>query len=309
MKSAAVEFIPGERTIFFDDFSDMGADEVPVHWAAHDGKFEVRLKEGIPPEMYAADNASLTSPALTVPASFTFELEWVGGGVMEWNFRNGKTVVLTAVVHADIEGKSASVQILGADGGTLGSGKIAVDTSKPIEFALWAQQRKMGVYLNGQRVIDVNEFQFAAINHFDEVEARFRDVAIHSVRVAETAPDFSSTIGASGKFVTHGISFETDSDLLKPESAAVLKQVAAALSKDPQLKVEIDAYTDSAGDAARNLEISKRRAQAVVSVLMTQFGIDARRLTANGFGASAPIGSNETVAGRAENRRVEFVRK
>src|SRR4029077_16914621 len=131
------------------------------------------------------------SPPLAVPANFTFELEWAGGGVMEWNFRNGKTVVLTAVVHADIDGKFASVQIVGSDGGTLGSGKISADTSKPTEFELWAQQRKMGVYLNGQRVIDVNEFQFAAINHFDEIETRFRDVAIHSVRVAETAPDFS----------------------------------------------------------------------------------------------------------------------
>jgi hypothetical protein len=83
MKSATIEFIPGERTIFFDDFSDMGADEVPAHWAAHDGKFEVRTREGIPPEMYAAENAALTSPPLIVPANFTFELEWAGGGVME----------------------------------------------------------------------------------------------------------------------------------------------------------------------------------------------------------------------------------
>jgi OOP family OmpA-OmpF porin len=309
MKSTAVEFIPGERTIFFDDFSDIGADEVPSHWAAHDGKFEVRTREGVPPEMYAADNASLTSPPLTVPANFTFELNWAGGGVMEWNFRNGKTVVLTAVVHADIDTKSASVQIMGADGGTLGSGKITADTSKPIVFALWAQQRKMGVYLNGQKVIDVNEFQFAEINHFDEVEARFRDVAIHKVRVAETAPDFSRALAASGKFVTHGITFDADSDRLKPESAGVLKQIAAALAKDPNLKLEVDAYTDSAGDSSRSLEISKRRAQAVVSVLVAQFEIEAPRLTANGFGAEKPIGSNGTPAGRAENQRVELLKK
>jgi outer membrane protein OmpA-like peptidoglycan-associated protein len=309
MKSTAVEFIPGERTIFFDDFSEMGVDGVPVHWAAHDGKFEVRTRDSVPPEMYVADNASLTSAPLTVPANFTFELNWAGGGVMEWNFRNGKTIVLTAVVHADIDAKSASVQIIGADGGTLGSGKITADTSQPIEFCLWAQQRKMGVYLNGQKVIDVNEFQFASINHFDDIEARFRDVVIHSVRVAETAPDFSTTIAASGKFVTHGITFDADSDRLKPESAAVLNVIAAALAKDSNLKLEVDAYTDSAGDSARELEISKRRAQAVVSVLATQFGIDARRLTASGLGAEKLVGSNDTPAGRAENQRLEFVKK
>jgi OOP family OmpA-OmpF porin len=310
MKSGAIDFIPGERTIFFDDFSNIGADGIAQHWPAHDGKLELRLKEGAPPEIYAPENVSLTSPAMNVPANFTFESEWTGGGVMEWNFRSGKTIVLTAVVHADTDTKTASVQILAADGSALGSGKILLtDTAKPIEFELLAQQRKMGAYLNGQRVIDVNEFQFAAINHFDEVEAKFRDVSIHKVRVAETAPDFASAINASGKFVTHGIEFDGDSDRLKPESAALLKEIAAALAKDPQLKLEIDAYTDSSGDAAHATELSKLRAQAVQSVLVTQFGIAASRLTANGFGAAKPIGSNATPEGRGENRRVEFVRK
>jgi outer membrane protein OmpA-like peptidoglycan-associated protein len=167
----------------------------------------------------------------------------------------------------------------------------------------------MGVYLNGQRVIDVNEFQFSAINHFDVVEAKFRDVAIHKVRVAATAPDFSSVINADGKYVTHGIEFDAGSDRLKPESAVVLKQIAAALAKDLNLELEIDAYTDSAGDSAHNLELSKWRAQAVRSVLVTQFGISASRLTANGLGAAKPTGSNDTPEGRAENRRVEFVKK
>ena len=310
MKSAAIEFIPGERTIFFDDFSDTGADAIPPHWPVREGKLELRLKEGMPPEIYAPDNVSLTSPSLVVPANFTFEAEFIGGGVMEWNFRNGKTIVLTAVVHADTDAKSASVQILAADGGAIGSGKISLaDTSKPIEFELLAQQRKMGAYLNGQKVIDVDEFQFAAINHFDDVEAKFRDVSIHKVRVAESAPDFASTINASGKFVTHGIAFDGDSDRLKAESAAVLKEIAAALTRDPQLKLEIDAYTDGIGDAARATELSKLRAQAVQSVLVTQFGISATRLTANGFGAAKPIGSNGTAEGRAENRRIEFVKK
>jgi len=308
MKSTAIDFIPGERTIFFDDFSDIGADAIPPHWPTHDGKLELRISERAPAEVYAPENVTLTSPPLSVPANFTFEAEWTGGGAMEWNFRNGKTVVLTAVVHADTDGKFASVQILGADGGALGSAKIAADTTKPIELGLWAQQRRMGVYLEGQRVIDVNEFQFAAINHFDVVEAKFRDVAIHKVRVAETAPDFTATIDAGEKYVTHGIEFDANSDRLNPESAAVLKQIAAALAKDPNLKLEIDAYTDSAGDADHNLKLSQLRAQAVQSVLVTQFGIAATRLTANGFGATKPVGSNATPEGRAENRRVEFVK-
>jgi outer membrane protein OmpA-like peptidoglycan-associated protein len=310
MKSAAIDFIPGERTIFFDDFSDIGADDIPSRWPAHEGKLDLRTpRDGVPPERYATENVILTSPEMTVPANFTFELEWTGNGAMEWNFRNGKTIVLTAVVHADTVGNFATVQLLGAGGEALGSGKVSADTSKSIEFELWAQQRKMGAYLNGQKVIDVNEFQFAAINHFDDLEAEFRDVAIHKVRVAETTPDFASAINASGKFVTHGIEFDENSDRLKPESAAMLKQIAAALTKDPQLKLEIDAYTDSSGDADHNLKLSRLRAQAVQSVLVTQFGIAATRLMASGFGEARPIISNTTPEGRAENRRMELVKK
>ena len=310
MKSAAIDFIPGERTIFFDDFSDIGADDIPSQWPVHEGKLDLRTpKDSAPPERYATENVMLTSPAMTVPPNFTFEVEWTGGGIMEWNFRNGKTIVLSAVLHADTDGKFASVQLMGADGSAFGSGKISADTSKPIEFALWAQQRKMGAYLNGQKVVDVNEFQFAAINHFDDLEAKFRDVAIHKVRVAETAADFTTAINTAGKYITHGIEFDAESDRLKPDSAATLKQIAAALTKDPQLKLEIDAYTDSAGDADHTLKLSQWRAQAVQSVLVTQFGIAATRLSASGFGMTKPIGSNATPEGRAENRRVEFVKR
>jgi outer membrane protein OmpA-like peptidoglycan-associated protein len=63
------------------------------------------------------------------------------------------------------------------------------------------------------------------------------------------------------------------------------------LEKNPNLKLEIDGYTDSVGDAAHNLDVSKRRAEAVRSVLVARFGIDAGRLTSNGFGAAQPIGS------------------
>jgi outer membrane protein OmpA-like peptidoglycan-associated protein len=82
----------------------------------------------------------------------------------------------------------------------------------------------------------------------------------------------------------------------------VLKEVAAGLHQNPNLKLEIDGYTDSVGDAAHNIDVSKRRAQAVASALASQFGIEAARLTVNGFGANKPIASNDTSDGRAANR-------
>jgi outer membrane protein OmpA-like peptidoglycan-associated protein len=129
------------------------------------------------------------------------------------------------------------------------------------------------------------------------------------VRIGESTPDFSRSIAASGRYVSHGILFDTDSDCLKPESGAVIKSVARGLETNPNLKLRIEGHTDSTGNADHNLELSKRRAEAVMAVLVTQFSVDAARLSAEGLGASKPMDSNDTPQGRAQNRRVEFVRQ
>jgi OOP family OmpA-OmpF porin len=129
------------------------------------------------------------------------------------------------------------------------------------------------------------------------------------VRFAESTPDFSQVISSSGRYVTHGILFDTDSDRLKPESAPVIKSVARGLETNPNLKLQIEGHTDSVGSADHNLDLSKRRAEAVKAVLVSQFNVDAARLTTAGLGATKPIDSNDTPQGRAQNRRVEFVRQ
>jgi len=307
MKSAKIEFIPGEKTIFFDDFSDMAPDEPPPHWKVRDGKVDLKIG-GTLRELYAADSVKLTSPKIAVPQNFTLEVVWTGGGEMHFVFRDkdgGEAI--NAMFRGEEDGQSASVAVEAKE--HLGDGTIQTDTSKPVVFALWAQQGRVRAYLNGERLVDANQVEFEAITQIEASLGGYRPNGIRSVRVAESAPDFSSVINASGKYVTHGILFDTDSDRLKPESGAVLKQVAAGLLKNPALKLEVDGYTDSVGDAAHNLDLSKRRAQTVASVLTSQFGVDAGRLTVNGFGAAKPIGSNDTAEGRAANRRVEFLKK
>ncbi len=134
-------------------------------------------------------------------------------------------------------------------------------------------------------------------------------VGFRSVRFAESAPDISQVFNASGRYVTHGILFDTDSDRLKPESAAVIQGIAKALATTPTLKLLIEGHTDSVGNAAHNLDLSKLRAEAVKTVLVGQFAVDASRLTTAGLGATKPIDSNDTPLGRAQNRRVEFVKQ
>jgi OmpA-OmpF porin, OOP family len=308
LKSVKIEFVPGEKTVFFDDFSDMVPDEPPPHWKVREGTVELRSGGDIR-ELVGTEGVHLSSSTFVMPANFTFELTWTGTGEMAWHFLDkSDSEMMVAVIRGEESGDTATASVSVPDG-ALGSGEIKTDTSKPVVFALWAQQGRVRAYLNGQRVVDANQVQFGPMDHLYVDDSRYRPNGIRQVRVAESAPDFSAVINASGKYVTHGINFDTDSDHLKPESGAVLKQVAAALGKNPNLKLEIDGYTDSVGNAAHNLDLSKRRALAVQSVLVSQFGIDASRLTSNGFGADKPMGSNDTPDGRAQNRRVEFIKK
>ncbi|WP_052732907.1 OmpA family protein [Hymenobacter terrenus] len=105
--------------------------------------------------------------------------------------------------------------------------------------------------------------------------------------------------------VLRNIFFDTGKATLRPESKAELERLQKLLVETPALKLEMAGHTDNVGEAARNQDLSKRRAQAVVTYL-TQHGIVATRLTAAGYGEAKPVAPNTTKAGRQLNRRTEF---
>ncbi len=306
-----IDFVPGERAVFFDDFSDAAQDEPPPHWKVRGKPVEIRVAGNIH-ELYAKEDTEAWSPSFAAPNNFTFEVEFMGPGWLHWHLRNkGDDTVMSVDVHGEENGQGASVSVVsnGKGGGNLGAGDIKTTPGQTIKFALWVQQGRVRAYLNGQRMVDVNQVEIDPVDHLHVEMGHWGSTGMRSVRFAESAPDFSTMISSSGKYVTHGILFDTDSARLKPESAAVLKAVVAGLTKNPNLKLEIDGYTDSVGDADHNLDLSKRRAEAVKNVLVSQFGVDASRLTSNGFGADKAIGPNDTPDGRAANRRVEFTKQ
>lgn len=117
--------------------------------------------------------------------------------------------------------------------------------------------------------------------------------------------DLAERLENDGKVDLYGIYFDTDKATLRPESEATLNQVLALLKAKPELRLEVGGHTDSQASDTYNLDLSKRRAQAVVKWLVDR-EIAAARLSAAGFGESRPVADNETAAGRALNRRVEI---
>jgi outer membrane protein OmpA-like peptidoglycan-associated protein len=108
--------------------------------------------------------------------------------------------------------------------------------------------------------------------------------------------------------VTYGIYFDFNKDTIKPESEPVLKQIVQAMTDNPDWKLTVEGHTDNIGGDAYNLDLSKRRAAAVKEALVTRFHISPDRLANDGYGASRPVETNDTLEGRARNRRVELTR-
>jgi outer membrane protein OmpA-like peptidoglycan-associated protein len=109
--------------------------------------------------------------------------------------------------------------------------------------------------------------------------------------------------------VTYGIYFDFNRDTLKSESEPVLKEIAQAMTDNPDWKLTVEGHTDNIGGDSYNLDLSKRRAAAVKQALVSQYNIAPDRLLTGGFGASRPVETNDTLEGRARNRRVELVRE
>jgi OOP family OmpA-OmpF porin len=102
-----------------------------------------------------------------------------------------------------------------------------------------------------------------------------------------------------------GVHFDNDADLLRPDSTAILEGVTATLKRYPGFKVEVAGHTDSRGSSDHNIDLSNRRAKAVMDYFIAH-GIAADRLSAKGYGETQPIGNNYTEEGRMKNRRVEL---
>jgi len=121
------------------------------------------------------------------------------------------------------------------------------------------------------------------------------------------AEEISGDIASEGRAVFYSIQFDFDKADIKPDSAPQLEEMAKALKADLKLSVLIVGHTDNQGKLDYNTALSQRRAEAVVKALSGKYGIDARRMRAKGVASLAPVATNRTEEGRAENRRVEMV--
>ena len=131
---------------------------------------------------------------------------------------------------------------------------------------------------------------------------------VGNLKLAVGSPDTRNKLITEGKFSTTGILFDVNSDKIKPESYGVLKDIANVLNENKDVKIKIVGHTDSDGDDNLNLELSKKRAASVKNSLDTEFKISPDRMQADGMGEKQPVDDNKKAEGKANNRRVEFIK-
>lgn len=185
--------------------------------------------------------------------------------------------------------------------------------------ALSFNKRALKVYFNDKRVVNlprVNQPTWMCFQvPFDYKNLTFiRNVVIAKGAVElydrneQSMTAIEKAIAETGKFVTNNILFETGKATLKSESMAEIQKVADYMKKNPRARFEVQGHTDNQGSDKVNDPLSQQRAEAVVKAL-ANLGVDDFNLKAVGKGSHEPVADNKTEAGRAKNRRVEFIKK
>ena len=247
LAAVKAEFVPGDKVIMYDDFSDMEGDEPPPHWKVRGGTAELRVGDGIRQLTMTAQRMTLTPNVTGLPANFTMETDvaYKGHGARAWWRFHDKAGKDTLDIITGVNYTKLSLTIRQAtDGGSedLTNQQIEMDWTKPVKQALWLQNGRMRYYVNGQRVMDVNQIVLPELGKIEVYIDGPGDndktgyVGFQFARFAESTPDFSKVLMSSGRYVTRGILFDTDSDRIKPESAPVIRLIAKGLEANPALK-------------------------------------------------------------------------
>jgi outer membrane protein OmpA-like peptidoglycan-associated protein len=182
-------------------------------------------------------------------------------------------------------------------------------TNKWHHIAIAVKNHQLKVYIDQNRVLVVPDTKsdFYSLS-FGGIGSEEQPLIFKNVRIASGGN--MNMIGkkfTEAKIVTHGINFDVNKATIKPESMGTLNMIVQVMKDNPEIKFEVGGHTDGDGADDYNLKLSQQRADAVKDQLI-KLGIDGSRLTAKGYGETKPISDNTSLEGKANNRRVEFVK-
>lgn len=328
--STQYDFVPGERVILFDDFSQDAVGDFPALWTANaPGEINtISIAPGNWFNLNSTDGNYFLLKNVDFPKNFIIEFDIVpkktGGRIAAGLllYAEDKHKEMDNEPHPGVGGVMLSVER--DNWNTWGYKKGEKDmitgksTVKPVvaekvnHVIVWVQGRRLRVYHNGSKVLDMptNIYDDVKLNRlcFRLSRGASSGSYISNLRITDAAPDMRSKLLTEGKIVSYGIYFDVNKDVVKSESYGTIKEISKVLTDNPNVKIKIVGHTDSDGDDKSNLDLSKRRSASVKTVLVKEFGIDESRIETDGKGESEPIAKNDSSVNKALNRRVEFIK-
>ncbi len=325
------DFIPGDKILYFEDFSQDAVGDFPALWTSNGGGEvkTINIAPGKWMHMNGEDAVYCYSKTLAFPDNFIVEFDIIP------DKEYGRGMVFTLYeedpddpkeINDDLyPGKSGFHVTLKSDGwetrgytnnpeGDWIEGQASKNPVIPEEVnhvIIWIQKRRARIYHQGAKALDVptNIYTHTKFNKFlFSGWDRASWPMITNLKITTAAPDTRSKLITEGKLVTYGITFDVNKADIKPESHGTLKDIATVLQENPGVRVKIVGHTDSDGDDQLNRQLSQRRAESVKTALASQFGIDASRLETEGAGESKPVAANDSPENKAKNRRVEIIK-
>lgn len=306
------DFVPGDEVIFEDNLVGEENGEFPSRWDLVEGTTENAEFGGEQIIMFRGGRAEIT-PYMKNPESdylpeiFTVEFDLYVNNPNSFQvfFYNRKDQRATAA-YRDLDIRYRGMNLRPASSRIPDDGSIQ---DRWAHIAIAYTNGKFKAYIDETRLINIPRLEFdptgislRAYSASDE-----NKFYIKNIRIAKGGVKYYDRVLQDGKIVTNGIRFDVNKATLRPESMGVINEIVSLMQDHPELKFSVEGHTDSDGNEASNLKLSEERAHTVMNTMVT-LGISPDRLSTKGWGESVPVDTNDTAEGKANNRRVEFVR-
>lgn len=308
---AKYDFVPGDKVIFEDNQLGEENGEFPSRWDLVQGTIENAEFGGENVIMFRGGSPTIipylkNSNADYLPEVFTVEFDlFLPSNVFKVFFFDRKNQKKPRGANSlDIWTSYMNMNPARSD---LPNGKSIAKKWSHISIAF--TNGKLKAYIDDTRLINIPRLDFNPTGiSFHVYHANDNNLSyIKNIRIAEGGVKYYDRFLQDGKIIANGIRFDVNKATLRPESMGVINEIAALMQGHPEINFSVEGHTDSDGDEASNQTLSENRAQAVLQTLV-KMEIDSNRLTSKGWGESQPLDTNSTPEGKANNRRVEFVK-
>ena len=325
------DFVPGTVVIFEDNLQGEKLGEFPSKWDLIENNAEVAKMNGKMAIKFEHGSNTQITPLIKdgnkkyLPEFYTLEFDFFATGKEDTNTAYNLYLNPTEGDRSRIWFSQDRMDwyIMKPNGDEQIDGNKSLEDIMELNdwnhFALSFNKRALKVYVNGKRIINIpnakamdwfsveTEFWEDHIDYITNIRLAKGGVELYD-RNEQSMTAVEKAIAETGKFVTNNILFETGKATLKPESMAEIQKVADYMKKNAGARFEVQGHTDNQGSDAINDPLSQQRAEAVVKAL-EGLGCDPFNMRAVGKGSHEPVADNKTDAGRAKNRRVEFIKK